>query len=537
MRKLNKRWLWYGLAIGLCLALVACAGSDDAGAPEQEVPQDDGTESEATEGGDLVAAMSADIVSLDPHGSNDNPSSKVRSLVYETLVYQDENMDLHPGLAESYDRIDDLTWEFQLREGVTFHDGTELNAEAVKATLERVLDPDLASQRAFLFDMIEEIEVIDDYTVRITTAYPFAPLPAHLAHDAGGIISLQAIEEAENGERNLDLEPVGTGPFKIDVWKQGSEITLVKNEAYWGEAANLDSVTLKVVPEQLTRIGMLENGEAHIADRLEPANAERVENTDGVHLVAQPSLSLTYVGFNVEKEPFDDVRVRQAISMAIDTEVINEGIYEGYGTPAKGPINELVFGYKDDLEGLPYDPERAQELLAEAGYADGFSTTIWTNDDNPTRVQTAEYIQDQLSEIGIDVEIELVEWGAFLDATAEGEHDMFVLGWVTVTGDADYGMYSLFHSSNFGAPGNRSFYANDEVDEKLSQAREESDEQTRLELYHDVQEILVEEAPMIYTVFDDFRVGVSDQVEGFIQHPNGLFLLKDVTLTGESAGY
>ena len=558
MRNVNKWVLLICLALSCILILASCVKGDDPASEENGIENEDmneGTDEGNTEdntnedsensdeaagpveGGDLIMAMPSDIVSLDPHGSNDSPSSNVRSALYETLIYQDENMELHPHLAEEFEQVDETTWEFKLREGITFHDGEPFTAEAVKATFERVLDPDLASQRAFLFDMIEEVEVIDEYNIRITTEYPFAPLAAHLAHDAGGIISPKAIEDDYNGDINLDIEAYGTGPFKLESWGQGEEVVISRNEDYWGDPAYLDTVTFKVVPEQLTRIGMLENNEAHIADQIESTNASRVENTAGVQLIAQPRWSLTYAGFNTEKEPFDDPNVRKAISMAIDTDAINEGIYQGYGTPAKGPINDLIFGYKDDLEGLPYDPEAAKDLLAEAGYEDGFSTTLWTNDDNPERIQTAEYIQDQLEDIGIDVEIELVERGAFLDATGKGAHEMLVLGWVTVTGDADYGMYSLFHSSNKGAPGNRSFYENEKVDELLDQARRETDVETREQLYHEVQEILVEEAPMIYTIHNDRLVGVSEQVHNFSVHPNDLFLFHHTYLTEDDVSY
>src|SRR5699024_4502891 len=185
--------------------------------------------------------------------------------------------------------------------------------------------------------------------------------------------------------------------------------------------------------------------------------------------------------------PFDDERVRQAISMAIDKEQIIDGIYDGFGEPAIGPIPPDVFGYDDSVSGLEHDIDKAKELLAEAGYEDGFSTTIWTNDDRE-RVDTAVNVQSQLKEIGIDVEVEEVEWGAYLEQTANGEHDMFVLGWSTATGDADYAMYALFHSKNLGDPGNRTFTVDSELDDLLDEGRQEVDEEERLAIYSDAQE-------------------------------------------------
>src|SRR5699024_9212407 len=281
-----------------------------------------------------------------------------------------------------------------------------------------------------------------------------------------------------------------------------------------------------------TRIAELETETAHISDPISPSDITRIEATDGLHVNSQPSVALSYIGFNAQKEPFDDPLVRQAISKAIDKDAIIEGIYDGIGIPAIGPIAPDVFGFNDSISGIEYNVEEAKELLAEAGYPDGFSTTLWTNDDRD-RVDTATFVQAQLKEIGVDVEIQQVEWGAYLENTAAGEHDMFILGWSTVTGDADYGMYPLFHSDNFGEPGNRTFLKNDELDDLLYEACTNPDPDERLELYREAQEILVDEAPMLYIHHQEYLLAVSDKVEGFWQHPTGVLMLKDVTLADE----
>ena len=227
------------------------------------------------------------------------------------------------------------------------------------------------------------------------------------------------------------------------------------------------------------------------------------------------------------KEPFDDARVRKAISMAIDKEQIIEGIYDGIGIPAKGPIAPNVFGYSEEVTGLDYNVEAARDLLTEAGFEDGFSTTIWTNDDRQ-RIDTATNIQAQLREIGITAEVEILEWGAMLEQTANGEHDMFVFGWTTVTGDADNGLYPLLHSDNLGNAGNRTFTEDEELDELLDQARQTVDPNERLELYRQVQELLVEIAPMVYIHHQEYLMGVNEDVNGLTQMPTQLLNLKDV---------
>ncbi|MFO8042581.1 MAG: ABC transporter substrate-binding protein, partial [Alkalispirochaeta sp.] len=196
---------------------------------------------------------------------------------------------------------------------------------------------------------------------------------------------------------------------------------------------------------------------------------------------------------------------------------------------AIGPISQAVVGYHPDLDPLPYDPDMAADLLEEPGLGDGFSTTLWTND-NPTRIAIAEIVQNNLAELNIDVEIEVLEWGAYLEQTAEGLHDMFILGWVTVTGDADYGMYALLHSSNVGAAGNRAFYRNDRVDELLDRGRREGDPEDRVGLYHEVQEILIDEAPMLNLYHPQWMIAVSADVSGYSHHPDNAMLIDDVVI-------
>lgn len=544
----------------LTLALAACASDEDV--DEQAADDENGTD-ETSGGGDLVISELSDIVSLDPHGQNDVPSSKVRDNIYETLTELDENMEVQPGLATDWEEIDDNTWRFTLEEGVTFHDGSEFNADVVKSNLDRVVDPNVGSPRMFLFEMIENVEVIDDYTVEITTEYPFAPLLAHLGHDAGGMISQEVIEtdleealdaagedmtvdeyiEARDSEEEVDMpnefsdelgnyiadNAIGTSYFQVQSRDAGQEVVLERYDDYHGEPANLDTVTFKVVPETGARIAELETGDSHIAGSIEADSMDQVESGAETHIDQTPSFSLSYVGFNTEAEYLDDPLVRQAISYAIDREEITEGIYNGIGEPAQGPLAPGVFGYDEDVDGIEYDLDRAQELMEEAGHEDGFEINILTNDE-PQRVSTATFIQEALEEINIDVNVEQREWGAYLEETAAGEHDMYVLGWSTVTGDADYGLYSLFHSDMHGDPGNRSFLSDDNVDELLEAGRQETDPEAREEIYTELQEELVDIAPMIYIHHQDYLTGVRDEVEGFENNQLDIYQLHDVTI-------
>lgn len=527
--KIN-RFLWiFSLLLFLTFTLTACAGDG-----ESEESGDADEKEEGEKGGDLTIAVDSDVVSLSTHGDNDVPSTNVQDNIYETLTTMDEDQEVQPGLAEDWEQVDDTTWEFYLEEGVEFHDGEELTAEAVKKNFDRLMDDDIGSPRAFLLEAVEDVEAEDDYTVRIDLEYEYAPLLANLAHTGTAIMSPDSIDEDyeameeddEDPDSYINKNPAGTGPFEYDDWTPGEEVVLKRNDDYWGDNANLDSVAFKVVDEQSTRIAELDSGETDVADAIGSDNVSRVEEDPDSDVLQEPSAGLSYVGFNTQKEPFDDKKVRQAVSMAIDNEELVEGVYNGMGIPADGPLAPPVFGYDDSIEGFDYDPEEAKELLAEAGYEDGFDTTIWTNDEDE-RMDTAVAVQSQLSEIDIDVEIEEMEWGAYLEETANGEHDMFVLGWEAVTADADYGMYPLFHSSQHGDPGNRSFLDNEEVDEILEEARRETDEDKREELYSEAQELLVDVAPMLYIHHKEHLLGVNDDVKDFEVDAEGLYQFDD----------
>lgn len=527
-----RRSLFLLFVLSLLLLLAACSGKNSSTDSTEGNNNNEGTETEqgteqSSEGGQLVFVTASDAPTLDPHGVNDTASNHVTTQIFDRLTDYAADGSVVPLLATEFKAIDDVTWEFKLREGVKFHDGTDFNAEAVKINIERITDPEFASPKAFILDVIEEVIIVNDYTVQFKTSAPFAPLPAHLAHNAGSIIAPSAIEEERNGGKTVDENPIGTGPFKLKQWNRGAEILLEKNEDYWGGAPKIDGIRVVVVPEQATRVAMIETGEAHVT-LLGASDVARVEAMGHIDINRVRGTRMDYVGFNMNKKPFDDIRVRQAIAMAINKTDVVEGILDGQGVPAVGPLAPTVFGNYQDLEPLPYDVEKAKELLAEAGYPDGFSTTLFVNDGNAERADIAELVQAQLAQIGIDVSIEIIEWGAFLEQTAAGEHEMFILGWTTVTADADYGLYALFHSSQFGSPGNRSFYKNDRVDELLDYGRSEPDVNKRLDAYKEVQQILVEEVPMVYLQHPDF-VHATNGIDGLFVNFSGTPFFKDVT--------
>ena len=554
---------WKILLMGIfVLALAAC--TDDS---EVEPEGGEGGEGgESADGGDMTLAFPSDAVSMDPHGSNDVPSEQVRDTIYEPLVTQDENLEIVPALASEWEQTDETTWRFTLEEDVKFHDGSDFNAEAVKANIDRLLDPAMASARSFILEMVSEVNVVDEHTVELVTEYPFSPLPGHLSHGAGKMISRELIDEDYQNaidEAGLDMtvedyyelradggseyeeasdaiaqylgtvveqNPVGTGYMKFESRTPGESTSLVANEDYWGGAPNIDSATFKVVSETGSRLAELETGSSDFIAQVESSNIQRVEENENVTLERTDSVSIDYIGFNTQKEPFDDKRVRQAITHAFDKEAVLSGVYNDSGTPAAAPLAPGVLGYDENLEGPEYDMDKARELLAEAGYEDGFDVNLMVNDDNPERVDMAVWLQESLAELDINVTIEQVEWGAYLEMTGSGEHDMFILGWSNSTGDPDNGISPLFHSDMVGAPGNRSFFENDELDALLDEGKRESDQDAREEIYKDAQELLVEEAPAIFVRHSENLNAYQNSVEGLGIDSYNIFDLRDVSV-------
>ncbi|MGP4105947.1 glutathione ABC transporter substrate-binding protein [Virgibacillus sp. L01] len=506
----------------LILFVQACStGAQDSSEDETE----EGTA--GSNGGTLKIARSSDATSLDPHFvTNISTANILYQKVYETLVVPDMDMNIKPNLAKEWEQLDELTWEFTLEEGVTFHDGAPFNAEAVKKTFDRLLDPETASPQADKLGMVEEIKVIDEYTVQFILSEPYAPLLSILAANEGSIISPELIEESPE---EIASNPVGTGPFKFDHWESGDEILLVENENYWGKKPNINNVEYQIVPEDSTRIAMVETGEAHISDQVPVTEVNRIENSSALKLERTDGLGTEFIGFNTQKAPFDNVLVRKAISHAIERESIISGVFNNVGKLATSTMSAKVSGYTE-LDPYEYDTNKAKELLIEAGYPDGFEMTILTADIKE-RISLAEVVQSQLKGIGVDVNVQVLEYGAYIAATDKGEGHMFNGSWGNATGDGDYNQYNLFHTNSIGPSGNFFFYSNKEVDELIEEGRKEQNPEKREELYKKSQQIEMEEAVYVpIRVVEHLAVYNKDKIEGLRLNPVSYLMLDDVKI-------
>ena len=461
----------------------------------------------------IVVAMKADPKTLDPQKSIDTMSNKSITLIYDTLVDLDENLNLKPNLAESWERLDDYNVVFHLKKGVKFHNGEELKAEDVKFTLERAAS---SPQTLYLFNPITEVTVLDDYTVKVTTDKPFGALLNNLASTQGGIVSKKAV--LEYGEDYVN-HPVGTGQYKLKEWLPGNKIVFEGFKDYFLGAPNFDELTYLTVPEVSNRMIALETGEVDVAFDIGIMDKETIENSDNLELVEVESPALLYLGFDQTNPKYQNKKLREAIAYAIDNQTFVDVVFKGSAVAGDSPLPKASPAYDGNVKKYNQNVEKAKKLLAEAGYPNGLDIELWCMDDGP-RVDMCVIIQDQLKKIGINVEIKIFEFGAYVSKTALPNKELYFLSWNS-SGDGDVALYPLFHSTQHGAPGNRSFYSNPKVDELLDRARVSVDEKERNSLYKEVQNILQEDLAIYALAYPKINLAKNKDLKGLVFKKNG----------------
>ncbi len=454
-------------------------------------------------GGTLVFAQSQDAVSLDPHDIEDGLSVNNTSNVFDTLVrFKADSTQVEPSLAESWTvSPDGLVWTFKLRKGIRFHDGTPFNAEAVKFNYDRQVDAKNPYHNGtfpyadFTFQNVKSVDVVDGSTVRFTLSAPYAPFIANQAMFSTGIVSPTAVKKYG---KDFFKHPVGTGPFKFVEWVKGDHATYEANKTYWAGRPCVDRLIVRGVPDNTVRVLELEKGTAHIIDQVNPQDYERIRGNPNLELFTAPGLNVGYIAMNTTKEPFNDVRIRRAVNYAIDRQAITKAFYAGVGAPAKNPMPPTIWGYNDAVKPYEHNVAKAKQLIAEAGYPNGFGAELWwPNRARPYLTQPqkiAEAFQQQLAEAGIRVKLVTFEWGTYLKKTAAGEHQMMILGWTGDNGDPDNFIYVLLDKDNIGKS-NRAYYKNETTHQLLIKAQQVADQAGRANLYRQVQQILHDDAP------------------------------------------
>ena len=480
--------------------------------------------------GTLVVGLVAEPVNLDPPQVTDLNSNRVGRRIVETLVtFPEESTQIVPGLAESWTiSKDGLQYTFKLRRGITFHDGTPLNAEAVKFSIERQINPNHPAYKLgkypfanFFFGNVKAVEVLSEERVAFLLNEARASFIAVLAQGAASIVSPTAVMK---WGPDYPTHPVGTGPFRFASWDRGQRVVLEKNPTYWKYPVKVERVIYRPIVEDQARLTELLTGTLDVIVGVPADFVSQLEQNAKITLLKQVGAHVWYLGMNNQKKPFDDKRVRQALNYAVNKDAIVKDVLKGTGAASRGPVLPGTWGADPALKPYPYDPERAKKLLAEAGYPSGFSTTLWVPESGsgmqaPVAMSTV--MQSNLKAVGVNVSLQTMEWGAYLAKLRTKEQELFALSWMAGTEDPDMVMYPLLHSSQWTPVGpNRALYKNARFDTLLQQARLTTDQAKRAQLYREAQRVLVDDAPWVFVDHEIQIAALSKRVQGFKLHPS-----------------
>jgi len=529
----------------IIFTLILSSGIIFAGGDKEETPEQV-----------LVFGSSGDADRLDPGDVTDGESIQRMDNLFEGLVeYKAGSTEIQPCLAVSWETsANGKEITFKLRRGVKFHDGTDFNADAVVFSFARQYDTSHPYHEygewaywGWMFYDVNRMEKIDNYTVKLVLNTTNASIMTSLAMFTVTIVSPTNAEKfGEDAFKN----PCGTGPFKFVEWVKDDQITMGANEDYWRERAQLDKLIFKVIPDASARLLALETGEIQGYEHPNPADFDRINANSDLKIQSEPGMNVGYMAMNmgygyidnnenniydegidtIEQTPgyheaLTDVRVRRAINYAIDKQSIIDNIYLGTASVAKSGMPPFMLGYNNAIVDYPYDPGKARELLAEAGYADGFEITLYQMPVSrpymfdPPRI--GEAIQGYLGAVGIEVSIYQIDWGTYLQETQAGKHQMCLLGWTGDNGDPDNFLNVLYGAnvSIIGTSGNYAFDMDARTQELLTMALETYDVDERAEYYREAQERIHENAGYVYIAHSNQSLVFNKNVDGYNLHP------------------
>jgi len=481
----------------------------------------------------LIVAQETGPLTMDAHHVIDFATASIIEHMVEPLLELTPKGEIAPKLVEKWEVSADATeFTLRLKKGIKFHDGQPFNAEAVKVNFDRRLDFNAATKLYFLVAQIASVTVVNEYTVKIKTKVPFAPLLSNLTYPTNGIQSPAALKRY--WDKPL-IMPIGTGPFIFKEWAPGNKLVMVRNDNYWGINPALSEVTFRVIPNDASRVAALEKGEVHVAVKIPPSDLPRLEANSKIRIMTSPSARTIYLGFNCLKEPFTDKRIRQALNYAVNKEAIVEHVLGGAGRVSDAPISPVIFGYAP-IKTYEYSIEKAKALLAEAGFPEGFETTLHISSGRYYKdASLATAVAADLLKVGVKAEIKSMDWDTYIpfilrDQEA-AEHRLYVLGWSTLTGDADYGLYPLFYSSEWPRKGtNASFFNNEKLDQLLDTARSAANPNERKKLYKEAMTLIVDEAPWIFLYSEIEMTGVRANVKDIIVQPTERVIVKQARI-------
>lgn len=474
---MKKKWLsglWAVLLV-LALGLSGCSQSSSGTGGQKE----------------LVVAFDSDVPTMDPHMHNEPNAITTNWHIFDSLLFLSRDLKIEPGLSESYEQKDDTTWIFKLRQGVTFHNGEEFNADAVKFSLERVLNEKQKSPQRGNISAISAVNVLDPYTVEIKTKEPYNLLPHRLFYLS--IVPPKYVQEV--GDQEFAQKPVGTGPYKFAEWVKGDKIVLEANENYFKGAPTIKKVSFRVIPEVATQIAELQSGGVDIIRMVPPDMLAQLEGNPQLAVTSTPLLRVYYMAFDTKKKPFDDARVRQAMNYAVDIDTIVKKVLADKAVRTPAGVNPNHFGFDESIKPYPYDPEKAKSLLKEAGYENGFETEIHYFTPGIGQQITDAVISD-LSKVGIKAKAKFYpESSSFVEKQRAGDLPFRLGHWGSYSVyDADAILQPMFDSK--GVYGK--YFNTPELDALINEARSSVDQDKRKALYSQAQQLIYKEAPWIF---------------------------------------
>lgn len=492
----------------------------------------------------LVIGMAADPTGLDPEAVINNTSGYVMSTIYDTLVrYKPGTTEVAPGVASKWDvSPDGLTYTFHLRPGIKFSDGTPLDAKAVIWNVDRLLNKNnpqyiyntgtVEGYIEFTYGDLASYRQIDDNTVSFTFKNPSAPFLNSLAMVWNGLVSPAAAAKYGKDLRN---HPIGSGPFVMREWQPRNQVVLDANPAYWAGKPKVDHLIFKELPDAQAAVLALKRGEIQILGDVSTPTIPAIRSDPGLELLTQPGLTVSGVAMPTEVAPFNDRRVRQALNYAVDKEAINKALFNGLAATMTSPLPQAQWGFDPSLKGYPYDPEKAKELLKEAGVKPGFEVELLTYNSprgyNPAGANLAVAVQGYLKKVGINANVQQMEVGAYLSRVRSGKYTGLTLqGWTGDNGDPDNFLGELWGAKNIPI-NNWAHYRNPEVEKLLAEALKVSGEAQRTPIYYKAQKLVLDDAPWIF-INSTLQVrAISKRVKGYMLNPTQMFFdMENVSL-------
>jgi len=480
----------------------------------------------------LVIGIESNPSHLDPRYATDANSARISSLIYNSLLRLDHNSRLQGDLAEHWTMIDEQTYDFRIRKGVTFHDGRALTARDVKYTYDSIMDRRNRSPKRGPLKVLNSVEQLGTHEIRFRLSEPHAPF---FEHCTLGIVPVDSGTPGENGSHQ---PPPGSGPFALAGIHPGEKVSLKANSSYWDGKPRLPGLVFRIVPDAIVRVLEFKKGTIQLLQNdIEPDTLSWLEKNTDATIETNPGTTFQYVGINLTHPILKQRKIRQALAHAIDRDGIIRHILKGQAIAANGLLSPLNWAHDDSIPDWPYDPVKAQRLLDEAGFPDpdgkgprtrfklSFKTT---NIDLRRRI--AETLKEQLSRVGVELEVRTYEWGTFYSDIKKGNFHLYSLAWVGIFDPDVY--YNLFHSASVPPNGdNRGGYNNPGIDQLLEQGRRESDPGRRKALYHEVQQVMHEDLPYIPLWWVKNVVMRKPQIVGFTPYPDGdLFSLRRTSL-------